>query len=146
MTIEIDPLPPVFTIDEALSGREIIWGADNVFKTYLVSRGDVDAALAAADTIVEGEYDTGAQEQLYIEPNGMLAVARVGGDVDGVTVWGSMQCPYYIHKALAALFNLPARRSASSRWRPAAGSAARKSTRRSSPATRRCWRGSRGAR
>ena len=107
VTIEIDPLPPVFTMDEALSGTEIIWGADNVFKSYLVSRGDVDAAWAAADTIVEGEYDTGAQEQLYIEPNGMLAVVRVGGDVDGVTVWGSMQCPYYIHKALAALFNLP---------------------------------------
>ena len=107
VTIEIDPLPPVFTMDEALSGREIIWGADNLFKSYLVSRGDVDAALAAADTIVEGEYDTGAQEQLYIEPNGMLAVAHVGGDVDGVTVWGSMQCPYYIHKALAALFSLP---------------------------------------
>jgi CO/xanthine dehydrogenase Mo-binding subunit len=107
ITIEIDPLPAVFTMDEALSGREIIWGADNLFKTYLVSRGDVDAALAAADTIVEGEYDTGAQEQLYIEPNGMLAVALVGGDIDGVTVWGSMQCPYYIHKALAALFNLP---------------------------------------
>jgi CO/xanthine dehydrogenase Mo-binding subunit len=107
VTIEIEPLPPVFTIDEALSGGEIIWGADNLFKSYLVSRGDVDAALAAADTIVEGEYDTGAQEQLYIEPNGMLAVAHVGGDVDGVTVWGSMQCPYYIHKALAALFGLP---------------------------------------
>ncbi len=27
---------------------------------------------------------------------------------DGVTVRGSMQCPYYIHKALMALFNLPA--------------------------------------
>ena len=107
VTIEVDPLPPVFTMDEALSGGEIVWGADNLFKSYLVSRGDVDAALAAADTIVEGEYDTGAQEQLYIEPNGMLAVAHLGGDVDGVTVWGSMQCPYYIHKALAALFNLP---------------------------------------
>jgi CO/xanthine dehydrogenase Mo-binding subunit len=107
VTIEIDPLPPVFTMDEALSGREIIWGSDNLFKTYLVSRGDVDAAFAGADTIVEGEYETGAQEQLYIEPNGMLAVARVGGDLDGVTVWGSMQCPYYIHRALAGLFNLP---------------------------------------
>ena len=40
----------------------------------------------------------------------------------------------------------PAKRSASSRWRPAAASAARKSTRRSSPATRRCWRGSRSVR
>src|SRR5437879_2183603 len=26
----------------------------------------------------------------------------------GVTVWGSMQCPYYVHKALMALFGLPA--------------------------------------
>ena len=108
ITIEIEPLPAVFTIDEALSQQEIIWGQDNTFKTYHVSRGDVDAAFAAADVIVEGEYHTGAQEQLYIEPNGMLAVARIGGNVDGVTVWGSMQCPYYIQKALAGLFNLPA--------------------------------------
>ncbi len=26
---------------------------------------------------------------------------------DGVTVWGSMQCPYYVHKALVKLFGLP---------------------------------------
>ena len=108
ITIEIDPLPPVFTIDAALAGQEIVWGQDNIFKTYAVSRGDVDAALRSAPLVVEGAYDTGAQEQLYIEPNGMLAVARIGGDVDGVTVWGSMQCPYYVQKALARLFNLPA--------------------------------------
>ena len=104
VTIEVEPLPPVYTMEESLAAREIIWGTDNTFKTYLVSRGDVDAAFAEADTIVEGEYETGAQEQLYIEPNGMLAVARFE---DGVTVWGSMQCPYYIHKALERLFNLP---------------------------------------
>ncbi len=104
VTIEIDPLPPVFTMDDSLEGRDVIWGTDNTFKRYLVSRGDVDAAFAVADSVVEGEYETGAQEQLYIEPNGMLSVAR---REDGVTVWGSMQCPYYIHKALERLFNLP---------------------------------------
>src|SRR6202165_3061195 len=26
----------------------------------------------------------------------------------GITVWGSLQCPYYVHKALMALCNLPA--------------------------------------
>ena len=104
VTIEIEPLPPVYTIEESLAAREIIWGTDNTFKKYLVSRGDVDAAFAEAGTIVEGEYETGAQEQLYIEPNGMLAVAR---REDGVTVWGSMQCPYYIHRALERLFSLP---------------------------------------
>ncbi len=104
VTIEVEPLPAVFTLEESLQRREIIWGADNTFKSYLVTRGDVDAAWAGAHAIVEGEYETGAQEQLYIEPNGMLAVARLE---DGVTVWGSMQCPYYIHKALERLFNLP---------------------------------------
>ena len=104
VTIEIDPLPPVFTIDDALAADEVIWGEGNVFKSYVVGRGDVDAALTSATTIVEGEYETGAQEQLYIEPNGMLAVAD---DVNGVSVWGSMQCPYYVHKALAGLFGLP---------------------------------------
>ncbi len=107
VTIEIEPLPPVYTIEESLAAREIIWGTDNTFKKYLVSRGDVDAALADAVTIVEGEYETGAQEQLYIEPNGMLAVAR---REDGVTVWGSMQCPYYVHRAIERLFNLPTER------------------------------------
>ena len=64
---------------------------------------------AGADLVVEGEYETGAQEQLYIEPNGMLAVADPAG---GVTVWGSMQCPYYVHRALAGLFGLPVREGA----------------------------------
>ena len=102
--IEIDPEPAVFTIDEALERHAIVWGQDNIFKSYSVARGDVDEALARADVIVEGEYETGAQEQLYIEPNGMVATASAK---DGVTVWGSMQCPYYIQKALRALFNFP---------------------------------------
>ncbi|HYT65245.1 MAG TPA: xanthine dehydrogenase family protein molybdopterin-binding subunit [Vicinamibacterales bacterium] len=107
VTIEIDPLPPVLSIDDALAGREIIWGTDNVFKRYAVVKGDVDKALAEAPIVVEGEYETGAQEQLYIEPNGMLAVAD---REHGITVWGSMQCPYYIHNALAELFALPTER------------------------------------
>jgi CO/xanthine dehydrogenase Mo-binding subunit len=103
VTIDIEPLPAVLTIDESLAAREIIWGVDNIFKSYSVVKGDVDAAFAGAVVIVEGEYETGAQEQLYIEPNGMLAVAD---PKHGVTVWGSMQCPYYIHHALAGLFDL----------------------------------------
>jgi CO/xanthine dehydrogenase Mo-binding subunit len=107
VTIDIEPLRPVLTIDESLAGRHIIWGADNIFKSYTVSKGDVDTGLAEAAIVVEGEYETGAQEQLYIEPNGMLAVADPR---HGVTVWGSMQCPYYIHHALAGLFDLPEER------------------------------------
>jgi CO/xanthine dehydrogenase Mo-binding subunit len=107
VTIDVEPLPPVCSIDESLNRTHTIWGADNIFKSCVVSRGEVDAAFAAADVVVEGEYDTGAQEQLYIEPNGMLALAS---PETGVTVWGSMQCPYYIHRALRRLFDLPAER------------------------------------
>jgi CO/xanthine dehydrogenase Mo-binding subunit len=107
VTFEFEPLTPVFTIDDALSRREIVWGGDNIFKSYAVQKGDVDAVFAGAAIVIESQYETGAQEQLYIEPNGMLAVAD---PVHGVTVWGSMQCPYYIHNALAGLFNLPRER------------------------------------
>jgi CO/xanthine dehydrogenase Mo-binding subunit len=103
--LEIERLPAIFSIDDSLARKEIIWRADNVFKSLRVDKGDVDAALAGAEFVVEGEYETGAQEQLYIEPQGMIAEANAR---DGVTVWGSLQCPYYIHKALAALFALPA--------------------------------------
>ena len=105
VTIVVDPLPAVSSIDDALSGREVVWGTDNLFKSYTVARGDVEATFAGAPIVVEGEYETGSQEQLYIEPNGMLAIADLQ---NGVTVWGSMQCPYYVHRALAGLFNLPA--------------------------------------
>ena len=102
--LEIEPLPPVFDLRESLERREVIWGEDNVFKSYQVEKGNVDEVWTSADFIVEGEYETGAQEQLYIETNGVVAVA---GAEEGVTVWGSMQCPYYVHKALVKLFDLP---------------------------------------
>jgi CO/xanthine dehydrogenase Mo-binding subunit len=95
VTIEIDPLPAILSMEHATEE----------FKRYAVSKGDVDAAFAGRDlVVVEGEYSTGAQEQLYIEPNGMIAAFD---SETGVTVWGSMQCPYYIHGALASLLNIP---------------------------------------
>src|ERR1700720_2267750 len=102
--IEIEPLPAVFSTDDSLARKHVIWRRDNIFKSYQVNKGHVDAALREADLIVEGTYETGAQEQLYIEPRGMRAQAN---PTDGVTVWGSLQCPYYVHKALVRLFGLP---------------------------------------
>ena len=105
VSIEYELLPSIFTIDESESRSQIIWGVDNVFKTYLIEKGDLGSVWDKADWIVEGEYSTGAQEQLYIENNGMIAAFD---PAQGITVWGSLQCPYYIHKALMALCNLPA--------------------------------------
>ncbi|MGC2644656.1 MAG: molybdopterin cofactor-binding domain-containing protein, partial [Candidatus Sulfotelmatobacter sp.] len=105
ISIEYEPLPAIFTIEESERCSEIIWGQDNIFKTYLIEKGTLEGIWDKAAYIVEGEYTTGAQEQLYIENNGMIAAFDASR---GITVWGSLQCPYYIHKALMALCNLPA--------------------------------------
>ncbi|MFZ1010944.1 MAG: xanthine dehydrogenase family protein molybdopterin-binding subunit [Candidatus Sulfotelmatobacter sp.] len=104
VSIECESLPAIFTIEESEKCSEISWGSDNVFKTYRIDKGDVDEVWSKAAYIVEGEYRTGAQEQLYIENNGMIATYDAG---QGITVWGSLQCPYYVHKALMALCSLP---------------------------------------
>jgi CO/xanthine dehydrogenase Mo-binding subunit len=81
--------------------------ASTVLKEIAIRRGDLDAAFAQAEKVVEGTYRTGAQEQLYIEPNGVIAIPRCDGQEDGITVYGSMQCPYYVVRALSGLTGLP---------------------------------------
>jgi len=102
--VEYEPLPPVFTIEESERQDVIVWGSDNVFKSFLLEKGNVDSAWAGAAHIVEGEYRTGAQEHLYIENNGVIAD---WSDEKGVTIWGSLQCPFYVHKSLLGVFDLP---------------------------------------
>ncbi len=74
-----------------------------VFKEITIEKGDLEQGFALADVVVEGEYRTGRQEHVYIEPQGVLAVPADGG----VTVYGSLQCPHYVHKALVQLLSLP---------------------------------------
>ncbi len=85
--VRTEALPPIF---DPLA-------ADHVFAAYELATGDPDTAFGAADLILEGEYRVGHQEQLYIENNAMIAVPSADG---GVTVHGSLQCPYYVHTAL----------------------------------------------
>jgi CO/xanthine dehydrogenase Mo-binding subunit len=107
VSVEYEPHPAIFSMEESEALSQIIWGTDNTFKRYLIEKGDVDAVWENADYIVEGDYRTGAQEQLYIENNGMIASFD---EERGITVWGSLQCPYYVHKALMKLCGLPAER------------------------------------
>jgi CO/xanthine dehydrogenase Mo-binding subunit len=109
--ITYDLMPPIYTIEESEQANTLIWGdssAPNTFKTYLMQKNQTpipDEIWQTADFIVEGEYRTGAQEQLYIENNGVIAEYS---PETGVTVRGSMQCPYYLVHALELVFNLPA--------------------------------------
>ena len=67
------------------------------FASYDIVKGDPEAGFASADFVVEGTYRVGHQEQLYIEPQAMIAVPHADG---GVTIHGSLQCPYYVHAAM----------------------------------------------
>ena len=69
------------------------------FKSVSIVKGDVERGFANSDIVVEGTYRTGHQEHVYIEPNGVIAVPESGG----VVVYGSLQCPFYVHKALKSL-------------------------------------------
>ena len=77
--------------------------AEICFKKISIDKGDLGLGFRNADSVIEGEYRTGHQEQLYIETNGVIAVPGDGH----ITVYGSLQCPYYVHKALMVLLNLP---------------------------------------
>jgi CO/xanthine dehydrogenase Mo-binding subunit len=102
--IEYEPLPPIFSIEESERKEQVVWGRDNLLKNFVLNKGDVDSVWKSAAHIIEGEYRTGAQEHLYIENNGVIAEWNAES---GVTVWGSLQCPYYVHKTLIKVFDLP---------------------------------------
>jgi CO/xanthine dehydrogenase Mo-binding subunit len=96
VTIDVVPEPAILDYRLAPEPPQIQYGSDNVLKHLSIIKGDVEAALAQAPIVVEGTYETGAQEHVYLEPQGMIAELR-----DGVVVLrGSMQCPYYVVKAL----------------------------------------------
>jgi CO/xanthine dehydrogenase Mo-binding subunit len=108
--LDIEPLPPVLSIDDALSKGNVIFGSDNVMKRYLIEHElggrTIDALVDACDIVVRGRYAVHHQEQLYIEPQGMIA----RWDDEGVHVTGSLQCPFYVSKAMKRAFGLPPER------------------------------------
>jgi CO/xanthine dehydrogenase Mo-binding subunit len=95
--ISYQPEEPVLTLQ----------AATEVLKEIAIRKGDLAAGWKEAELIVEGTYRTGLQEQLYIEPNGVIALPEIDGDADGITLYGSLQCPYYVVKALRVLLGLP---------------------------------------
>jgi CO/xanthine dehydrogenase Mo-binding subunit len=92
-----EPLPILLDPEQSIKAGWIL-------KTLEIERGDLAAGFAKAAHIVEGTYRVGHQEQLYIETQGIIATPRHDG---GITIEGSMQCPYYVHRALTVLFGLP---------------------------------------
>jgi CO/xanthine dehydrogenase Mo-binding subunit len=93
--IAYDQTEPVLSLEDA----------KEVYTSIEIVKGDVAAAEQGADLVVERTFRVGLQEQLYIEPQGAIAIPHgwEGGRGKGegaMTVIGSLQCPYYVHRAL----------------------------------------------
>ena len=111
VTLKITPLPTVFTMDDSLAVTTALYKTDNVFKKFLIRKGhdddaQLEAAFARAALVIEGSYYTSPQEQMYIETQAMMAEWQ--GDDARCFIVGSMQCPFYVHKAMKRLLGLDA--------------------------------------
>ncbi len=79
----------------------------NVFQHYRIRKGDVAAAFAQADVIVEGEYRTPAQEHAYLQPEAGIAYVDEEGRV---TVRVAGQWTHEDREQIAHALGLPEER------------------------------------
>jgi xanthine dehydrogenase large subunit len=80
--IVAEKLPPVLTIEDAVAAKRFIG------PTRRISRGAPEAALKAAEHVLEGEFRIGGQEHFYLESQAAIAYPGEGGQV---TVHSSTQ-------------------------------------------------------
>jgi CO/xanthine dehydrogenase Mo-binding subunit len=69
VVVDYAELPGVFDVEAALDdGAPRVHDAGNTLVSWRIQSGDVDAALAAADVVVRGEYRSQHVEHAYLEP------------------------------------------------------------------------------
>jgi CO/xanthine dehydrogenase Mo-binding subunit len=115
--VELEPLPVVTDFATALAddaalvhpgwesyeGDEALGRHGNLLGFSTVVKGNVDAALAAADVVVEGRYVTDPVQGVPIEPRAIVAEWQG----DRVTVWSSTQVPYAARAGVARTLDIP---------------------------------------
>lgn len=105
--IEYEDLPILASPEEAMrEGAPLIhddWPGNICYRIQL-NKGDVDAALAAADIVISGEFNTPMQEHAYLEPEAGLGYIDEEGRV---TVRTSGQATHDDLRQIAAALDLP---------------------------------------
>lgn len=107
MKIEYKDLPVVGSLDVAMEENAPILHPDkesNVFCSYTIKQGDVEAAFSKCDVVVEGTYLTPVQEHAYLQPE-----AGVGYlDEEGrITIIVGGQCTHEDQHQIAQALGLP---------------------------------------
>ncbi len=108
--VDYEPLPALFDPEEALASETTInpyARTGNLHKRVELAFGDVDAELAKAELVVEGDYLFEGTTHAALEPHCALAASDPSGLL---TVWSSTQVPHYLHRELARVLEIPARR------------------------------------
>ncbi|MEE9190871.1 MAG: xanthine dehydrogenase family protein molybdopterin-binding subunit, partial [Candidatus Neomarinimicrobiota bacterium] len=94
---------PYLSIDDSKTARENFIHESNIACSHQVLKGNIEQGFQSASTIVEAEFTTPFQEHYYLEPQGCIAIPGNGE----ITIYGSLQCPYYIQKAISRMLGLP---------------------------------------
>ena len=90
--VDYEPLEPVFDPETS----------DTTFFKVNIDKGNVEKAFSTADKVYEERFFTGLQEQAYMETNGVIASYEEGKMI----IRASLQCPYYIHHAVAKVVGM----------------------------------------
>jgi CO/xanthine dehydrogenase Mo-binding subunit len=110
--VEYEELPAIFTVAAALDpGAPLVQDPSlrpndalansNIMREHRVGWGDVDAAVA--DLVVENDYEFPMVTHFAIEPHAFMAAP----DGDGITIWTTIQHPYWNQRIMAGLLGLP---------------------------------------
>lgn len=97
IAVEIEQLPAILTIDEAIERETFIGNEQNV------SRGDLDAGFAEADHVLEGGFVVGGQDHFYLESQAAIAWP---GEQDTLVIHSSTQNPSEIQEVVAHVLGL----------------------------------------
>lgn len=104
IVVEYEPLPAIYTTDEAVNAPGIHPGRDNVAHHIAFERGDVEAGFAQADLVYEASYSTHSQYPGYLEPMGTVASL----DPDGrLVLQTSTQAVNLVRVQVAKTLGLP---------------------------------------
>ncbi|MGH7179230.1 MAG: molybdopterin cofactor-binding domain-containing protein, partial [Tepidisphaeraceae bacterium] len=96
--IEMEPLPPIFSIDDAIAANQFIG------PKRTIARGNVKSALASADHVLEGTFEVGGQEHFYLESQAAIAYPSEHGQL---TVHSSTQHPSEVQALVAEIAGVP---------------------------------------
>lgn len=106
--VRYEKLPIVSNIEEALQENPILLHPDknsNVFCEYHIRHGDIEAGFRDAETIIEGAYETPAQEHAFLQPEAGLGYIDEEGRV---TVAAAAQWVHEDLEQIAHALKLPA--------------------------------------